>query len=144
MRDRMRIHKAISVQTSKEKFYEKAEVLGAKAAKIFKEDKGKAQLNNLSNVTNSSPRITDTIDFVKKQIGLGNRGFDEDNFGNELIDFLFSDLKIIKNSIASELEDLKLNEYEVQQIHQLLCRKFISSMVIHYNYRLGEGFDAKR
>jgi len=142
MKNNMRIHKAISVQTSKEEFYNKAEELGTRAAKIFKEGKGKTQLNSLLNLVNSSLRVTDTINYIKRQIGHRNRGFEEDNFGNDLIDFLYNDLKIIKNSIASELKHLELNDYEVQQIHLLLCRQFISSMVIHYNYQQREGFDA--
>ena len=142
MKNRMKIHKAIAVQTSKEEFYLKAEELGTKAAKIFTEGKGKAQLNNLLNVVHSSTRVTDTIDYIKRQIGHGNRGFEKDDFGNELIHFLYSELKIVRNSISSELKDLNLDEYQLQQIHLLLCRQFINSMVIHYNYRQQEGINA--
>jgi len=134
MKNRMKIHKSVAAQTSTEEFYHKAENLGAKAANIF-EDKGKTQLNNLLNVTNSSMKVTDIIDYIKRQIGHGNRGFEKDNFGDELINFLYDELKIVRNNIASELKELELDEYQLQQIHLLLCRQFINSMVIHYNYK---------
>lgn len=135
MKNRMKIHKAIASQTSKEEFYHKAEVLGAKAANIFIEDKGKTQLNNLLNVANSSMKVTDIIDYIKRQIGHGNRGFEKDSFGDELIHYLYNDLKNVRNSISSELSELDIDEYQLQQIHLLLCRQFINSLVIHYNYR---------
>jgi len=143
MTNRMRIHKAITVHTAKEDFYLKAEDLGEKAAHIFTGEKGKSQLNNLLNVANSSSKVTDTIDYIKRQIGHDNSGFEKDGFGNDLIDFVYDKLKTVRDSIASELASLDLDEYELQQIHLLLSRQFVNSLVIHYNYAQQEGKDAR-
>ena len=64
-------------------------------------------------------------------------------FGNDLIDFVYDKLKTVRDSIASELASLDLDEYELQQIHLLLSRQFVNSLVIHYNYAQQEGKDAR-
>lgn len=139
MKNNMKIYKEITRHTANEKFYKMTENFGSRAAFIFTGEKGKAQLSNLLNIVNSSLKVTDTIDYIKRQIGHGNRGFEKDNFGNDLIKFLYEDLAVTRNAINKTLVDLNLDEFAQQQIHLLICRQFINSMVIHYNYKLQEG-----
>jgi len=134
----MKIHKEINLQTSTETFYNKAEEFGTKAANIFKREKGKSQMSNLQTIVNTSLKVTDTIDYIKRQIGHGNRGFEQQNFGNDLIKYLYENLAKTKNVINSNLSDISIDEYQLLQIHLLLCRQFVNSMVIHYNYQLQE------
>jgi hypothetical protein len=138
MKNNMKIYKEITRHTAREEFYKMSENFGSRAAFIFIGEKGKTQLSNLQNIANSSSKVTDTIDYIKRQIGHGNRGFEKDNFGNDLIKYLFHDLASIRNLINSDLAELNLDDYDQQQIHLLICRQFINSMVIHYNYRVQE------
>lgn len=138
MKNRMKIYKEITRHTADKKFYEMTEKFGSRAAFIFTGEKGKSQLSNLLNIVNTSMKVTDTIDYVKRQIGHGNRGFEKDRFGNDLINFLYEDLGVTRNSINNALSELDLDEFDLQQIHLLICRQFINSMVIHYKYKLKE------
>lgn len=149
---KMKMLKEIAFYTSSTDFYQEAKEWGDKAAAIFEK---KAQLQNLLNISNTTMKITDLLNYIKNQAGKEKKpkngeepkGWLKDKFAGYLIDLLYDVenktglLAYTQKIIASDNLKGLLNQYHEHEIHLKICREFIKQMVIHYNFAMVESND---
>jgi len=113
-------------------FRGKAKDMGEKAGKIFSD---KTQMKNLENIANSSMKITDILNFIKRQTGKDKdrKNWYKNNFGPELLDTMEGYLAEASTSVKQKLEVTDPGEQML--IDLLIVREFIRQVVIHYEYR---------
>lgn len=121
--------KVIKENTDAERFYKRAKELGKNTAKNNIE---KSQVSNLENIANSTFKVSDVVDYIKKQIARDERW--RSGVGEELLDFINQHLlikseKIQKNIEAKYHEDISRREIQLQ-----LVREFIHSFAVNYEY----------
>ena len=140
MNQQMKILKEIARIADGDDFYNQAKVLGETASKAF--DSGmRRQMKNLENISNSSLKVTDVIDYIKKQVAKAEKPktWWVNNFGIELKDFIEKDLRILRRGVCDILEGVEEDSAEGQRIYLNLIREFVHQLVVHYEYRLASG-----
>ena len=140
MNIQMKILKEVAIKA--DGFREQKEIqssptsLGEVAFKAFG-SQHKSQIKNLENIANSALKISDVLDYIKRQTGRAKEkeGWRYQELGKRL-------LQIVEGDLAKSCDDicqnLKLTD-EVQklEVRLLLTRELIRQMVIHYEYKLG-------
>jgi hypothetical protein len=118
-------------------YSEQAQALGKEAAKDFG-NRRKAQIKGLENIANSALKVTDVLDYVKKQIG--RHGFWK-SFGEKLKTHLEKNIREDKDSICQKLnlDNSKETGFEGQEVYLTLIREFIRQMTVHFEYELAVG-----
>jgi hypothetical protein len=135
----------IEVNKQAEDFYPESTKLGKYAAEVFKDGKQghRSQLTNLETIANSAFKVSDVLDYVKRQTARQektwskpNAGFGQGSFGTQLQKAL-ENLDARRNTICNHLgigestdEDCHLRRH----IHLLLIRHFIQQLVVQYEY----------
>ena len=66
MNQGMKIIKEVAQVADRDDFYGKAETLGEIASRAFGESH-RSQMTSLENIANSTLKVTDVLDFIKKQ-----------------------------------------------------------------------------
>lgn len=130
MNREMEIIRAVAVKA--DSFYEQAREMAEGAVSAIKGSRGKSQLKNLESIANSTLKVSDVFDYIKKQVAR----YDEwrsNNFGAGLLRFLQENLKGDTDNLIAGLEWTP-DEIEKQKIYLLLIREFVRQMVIHYEY----------
>lgn len=140
MNQRMKILKRIAEEADSDGFYAKAKELGEIASKAFGE-KHRSQMTSLENIANSTLKVTDVLDFIKKQFAKSdaNTGWRKDNFGIELKRYIEQSLRDLRKEICIPLENVEVESVEGQRIYLNLIREFVRQLVIHYEYRSSGG-----
>lgn len=132
----------ISVQA--DTFYKDAEHFGAWASEAFG-SRSRSQLTSLENIANSTRKVSDVKDYIKKQTARRepwqNRS-GQGMFGKTLLKFIEDDLEgkaqTVCNSIEAETKT-GASELEKQQTHLALIREFVRQVVAHYEYSTLQG-----
>ena len=108
--------------------HEKFSSLGAKFFEIFGSEKGKisSQVRNLQQIACSAMRFADIEDFVKNQMGKGDKKWMA--LGNEVLKQL---ARLRKLS-----QDLTKDEYDRMALRLRLARGWVQAVVGEYLYRL--------
>ena len=108
--------------------HEKFSSLGGQFFEIFGSDKGKisTQVRNLQQVAGSATRFADVEDFVKNQMGKGDRKWMA--LGNDVLKQL--------TRLRKFSQDLAADEYDRMALRLRLARGWARAVVSEYLYRL--------
>lgn len=140
MNQQMKILKEIARIADGDDFYNQAKAFGKTASKAF--DSGtRRQMKNLENISNSSLKVTDVLDYVKKQVAKAEKPktWWVDDFGIKLKDFIENDLRDFRGRVCAILEGVEEDSAEGQRIYLNLIREFVRQLVVHYEYCLANG-----
>lgn len=129
----MKVIKEVSLKS--DQFYNKAKELGEIAAKAIGSGH-KAQMKNLENITLSSLKVSDVLDYIKKQVSRFDN-WNSNNFGNRLKETIENSILQDRDEICSNL-DIDKSSADAQHIYLTLIREFISQITVHYEYTLTE------
>lgn len=140
MNQRMKILKQIAEVADGGDFYAKAKELGEIASMAFGE-RHRSQMTSLENIANSTLKVTDVLDFIKKQFAKSdaNTRWRKDDFGVELKRYIEQSLRARRREICIPLENVEVESVEGQRIYLNLIREFVRQLVIHYEYRTSGG-----
>lgn len=140
----MKILKEIAEVADGGAFYAKAKELGETASRAFGK-RHRSQMTSLENIANSTLKVTDVLDFIKKQFAKSDANTDwrKDDFGIELKRYIEQSLRKRREEICARLEDVledvQETSIEGQRIYLNLIREFVRQLVIHYEYRTSGG-----
>ncbi len=133
----------LRINEQAELFYDKSQELGILAAQSFREEHGKerqqrhrAQMTGLENIAETTLKVTDVLDYIKKQIAR-QEGWRHKNFGETLKSYIENNLKADVASICASVgidDKTEEDRRERQQIYLLLIRQFIRQIVVQYEY----------
>ncbi|HEY1350595.1 MAG TPA: hypothetical protein VGF67_13305 [Ktedonobacteraceae bacterium] len=126
--------------------YHQAAAFGYHAAQAL-QNKHRSQLTGLENIAESTVKIADILDYIKKQTArfphwrqpLAQGGQGQQGFGERLRIYLEQDLKQRRDAVCGRLKlgDASYSEkQERRRIYLLLIRQFIRSMVAAYEYEV--------
>ena len=135
MNERMKILKEVALCA--DRFRDETKSLGETAAKAFSE-KHKAQLKGLENIANSALKVSDVLDYIKRQTGKSkpNEGWKAERFGATLLETIEQNLREDRDRIC---RTLKIISGETKlEVYLTVIREFVKQIVIHYEYTLGE------
>ena len=140
MNQQMKILKEIAQVTDGNDFYNRAKELGEVASQAFG-PRHRSQMTNLENIANSTLKVTDVLDYIKKQVARDDRRatWRKNNFGERLKDSIEQSLRARRREICGKLESVEENSSEGQRIYLSLIRTFVSQLVVHYEYRVTVG-----
>ena len=123
-------------------FYSEGERFGKWAKQAFPA-RDRSQMKGLENIANSSLKVSDVLDFIKKQTGKSESGKrwrakndQQQEFGKQLIAFIMGTLKnkrdLVCSLVASIAGQEAATDFELQQSYLALIREFIRQIVAHY------------
>lgn len=112
-------------------FYDKALDLGKKAATSLRRNR-RSQITGIEAIANSAIKTTDIFDFIKLRVAR-NEDWRNENWGNQLLDFLSRDLRDRKNTICQNL-NIDHQSIDGLEVHLLLIREFVRQLAAHYEY----------
>ena len=140
MNQQMKILKEIAQVTDRDDFYNRAKELGEVASQAFGQSH-RSQMTNLENIANSTLKVTDVLDYIKKQVARDDKRetWRKNNFGERLKDSIEQSLRARRREICGKLESVEENSSEGQRIYLNLIRAFVSQLVVHYEYRVTGG-----
>ena len=135
MNQGMKIIKEIAQVADRDDFYARAKNLGEIASKAFGE-RHRSQMTSLENIANSTLKVTDVLDFIKKQFAKAkrNEGWRKDDFGIKLKKDIEQSLRKRREEICHVLEGVEEESIEGQRIYLSLIREFVRQLVVHYEY----------
>ena len=144
MNKEMQVMLEISFET--DDFYSQAAALGYHAAEAL-QTRHRSQLTGLENIAESTFKISDILDYIKKQTARFNhwrytlaKGENtQQGFGERLRACLENDLATRRDAICERLkvgDSLYDDKQERRRIHLLLIRQFIRSMVAAYELEI--------
>ncbi len=149
MAKRMKIRKEVAFQL--DTLTSEAERFGVAASLAFGRDRGKAQLRNLQNIANSTLKVSDVFDYIKRQTARMWEWRKEVTieteqkanpltvrFGPDILAFFKTKSGILENR-KRIVDKLAIADPFVQQEMYLdLMRDFIKQLVIHFEWDLEE------
>ena len=140
MNQRMKIVKEVAQVADRDDFYARAKKLGEIASRAFGE-RHRSQMTSLENIANSTLKVTDVLDFIKKQFAKAkpNEHWRKEDFGDELKRHIEQNLRKRREEICHVLEGVEEESIEGQRIYLSLIREFVRQLVIHYEYRTSGG-----
>ncbi len=141
----------LRVNEQAESFYKKSEQLGTLAAKSFLEqhiadrrEKHRAQMTGLENIAETTLKVTDVLDYIKKQIARRQGWTNErgESFGESLKKYIEGTLKEegvrdVCKSVGTD-EQTEEGKREKQLIYLLLVRQLIRQIVVQYEYSINQ------
>ena len=141
MNQQMKILKEIAQVTDRDDFYNRAKELGEVASQAFGQQRHRNQMTNLENIANSTLKVTDVIDYIKKQVAKSDKDkmWRKNDFGERLKNCIEQSLRARRREICGKLESVEENTSEGQHIYLNLIREFVRQLVVHYEYRVTVG-----
>lgn len=149
MTERIKLITRVNKEAGSEDFYEKSQHFGMLAAESFREERGRerqqrhrAQMTGLENIAETTLKVTDVLDYVKKQTAR-QRGWQKEigpareRFGPSLKEYIESGLKPSVDSVCSDLlinEASEQGKQERQEVYLHLIRQLIRQLVVQYEY----------
>lgn len=147
---RMELIVRVNKEAETEAFYAKSQELGLLAAQSFREEHGRerqqrhrAQMTGLENIAETSLKVTDVLDYIKKQTArqkgwqnkVGTRG---ERFGDTLKEVIEHGLEPFIQNVCFEFINITSDEgkQERQEVYRQLIRQFIRQMVVQYEYEV--------
>ncbi len=140
MNQEMKIIKEVAQVADRGDFYTRAKTLGEIASRAFGE-RHRSQMTGLENIANSTLKVTDVLDFIKKQFAKSkhNEGWRKEDFGIELKKYIEQSLRKRREEICHVLENVEEESVDRQRIYLRLIREFVRQLVIHYEYQTSGG-----
>ncbi len=140
MNQGMKIVKEIAQVADRDDFYTRAKTLGEIASKAFGK-RHRSQMTSLENIANSTLKVTDVLDFIKKQFAKSkpNENWRKEDFGIELQKYIEQSLRKRREEICHVLEGVEEKSADGQRVYLSLIREFVRQLVIHYEYRTSGG-----
>ncbi len=135
MNNQMKILKEIGMKA--DIFRTQTESLGKIAAEAFS-DKHKAQLKGLENIANSALKVSDILNYIKRQTGKSeaNKKWKQDKFGEKLLKEIEENLKKYRDHISGNLK-ITSDEQKLD-VYLRLIREFVRQVVIFYEYEISK------
>jgi len=131
---RMKVLKEVGIRV--DKLRGNTEDLGKTAAEGFG-DKHKSQMKNLETIANSALKVSDVLDYIKRQTGRAkpNQEWKYQQFGKNLLGMVEKTLKQERDSICGKLaiDD----DFDQLEVYLLIVRECVRQIVIHFEFELG-------
>ena len=148
------------VNEQAEGFYDDAQGLGTLAAQTFLEEsqaqhlqgerkererqKHRAQLTGLETLAETTLKVTDVLDYIKKQTAR-QKGWKEEHqgqrFGVALKEYIETKIKVNVDNVCVEMKIGRETDEEKrdrQYIYLQLVRQFIRQLLVQYEYRVSQ------
>lgn len=135
MSRQMQIVRAVAVAA--DSFYGDAKRLGETAAGCFPGSR-RSQITGLENVAAGAIKISDVLDYIKKQVGKeasnqpDKHAWRKNDFGAELLNYLEKNLREQLNHLA--ITPPLTDAAERQRTHLMLIREFVRQVAAHYEF----------
>ena len=152
MKKRIELIIRVNKEAGSEEFYQKSQNLGMLAAQSFREELGRerqqrhrAQMTGLENIAETTLKVTDVLDYVKKQTARQKGwqkevGANKERFGESLKKCIESELTTFVNNVCTGFIDSTTNEgkQDRQEAYLELVRQFIRQLVVRYEYEVSK------
>ena len=140
MNQQMKILKEIAQVADLDSFGNKAKELGEVASGAFG-SRHRNQMTNLESIANSTLKVTDVLDYIKKQVARANKNetWRKNNFGELVKEYIEENLRTQRGEICGKLEGIEETSLDGQRIYLDLIREFVRQLVVHYEYRVTIG-----
>jgi len=150
MNKRMELIIRINKEAGSDEFYKVSQNLGMLAAKSFREEQGRerqhrhrAQMTGLENIAATTLKVTDVLDYIKKQTarqrGWQNKvGSHGERFGESLKTSIESGLETFLDNVCHDFIDRTTYEgkLERQGAYLELIRQLVRQLVVQYEYQI--------
>lgn len=129
-------------------FYEQGEQFGGWAAEALKNQR--SQITNLENIVNTSLKVSDVLNYLKKQTAKARQNVgwrqippnninntSQNGLGKAMIEFIGNDLKNRRDTVCNKVSrnGVEITEERKQEIYLLLIREFIRQVAAQYELR---------
>ncbi|MFL5663654.1 MAG: hypothetical protein ACJ8BW_20280 [Ktedonobacteraceae bacterium] len=152
MKKRIELIIRVNKQAGSEEFYKKSQDLGMLAAQSFREEQGRerqqrhrAQMTGLENIAETTLKVTDVLDYVKKQTARQKGwqkevGANKERFGERLKKCIESELKTFVDNVCNGFIEGTTDEgkQERQEAYLQLVRQLIRQIVVQYEYQVSQ------
>jgi hypothetical protein len=155
MNKRIQLIMRVNEQAGHQDFYEQSQKFGMLAVESFKgeqnQERHRSQMTGLENIAETTLKVTDVLDFIKKQTAqqrvqrgkeaqgwkkkVGEKG---ELFGELLINHIKDGLQPFINDVCLDFIDsaTQQGKRERQEAHLELVRQFIRQLVVRYEYEM--------
>jgi hypothetical protein len=152
MKKRIELIIRVNKQAGSEDFYQKSQELGMLAAQSFREELGRerqqrhrAQMTGLENIAETTLKVTDVLDYIKKQTAR-QRGWQKEvgahgeRFGESLKNYIESGLETFLSKVCNDFIDSTTDEgkQDRQEAYLELVRQLIRQLVVQYEYQVSQ------
>lgn len=151
MNRRTKIIVYVNEQAGSIAFYKQSQKLGMLAAKSFQEqhsgtkkNQHRAQMTGLENIAETTMKVSDVLDYIKKQTarqpGWTNE-YEGQRFGESLKNYIEQDLEKIRNTVCVQIRigsTTDEDKRDRQQVYLHLIRQLIRQIVVQYEYEVSE------
>jgi hypothetical protein len=133
MNERMVILKEVGICV--DKFCGQTKEMGKIAAEAFGETKH--PMRSLENIANSARKVSDVLNYIKRQTGKSDKGkkWKHDGFGEKLLKFIEDTCLKERDRIC---KNLNVSDATRLDVYLMLIREFIRQMVVYYEYKSGK------
>jgi hypothetical protein len=155
MNKRIQLIMRVNEEAGREDFYEQSQKFGMDAIKSFKgeqnQERHRSQMTGLENIAETTLKVTDVLDFIKKQTAQQRGRADKDGqgwkkkvgengelFGELLINHIKDGLTPYIDHVCLDFIDsaTEQGKRERQEVHLELVRQFIRQLVVRYEYEM--------
>ncbi len=152
MKKRIELIIRVNKEAGSEEFYKKSQDLGILAAQSFREEQGRerqqrhrAQMTGLENIAETTLKVTDVLDYVKKQTAR-QKGWQKEvgankvRFGESLKKCIESELKTFVDNVCNGFIESVTDEgkRDRQEAYLQLVRQLIRQLVVRYEYEVSQ------
>lgn len=152
MKKRIELIIRVNKQAGSEEFYKASQNLGMLAARSFREEQGRerqqrhrAQMTGLENIAETTLKVTDVLDYIKKQTARQpgwkkEVGANGERFGETLKSYIESGLESFINNVCNGFIDRTTDEgrQDRQEVYLQLVRQLIRQLVVQYEYQVSQ------
>lgn len=152
MNERMELIIRINKEAGSDEFYQASQNLGILAARSFREEQGRerqnrhrAQMTGLENIAETTLKVTDVLDYIKKQTarqrGWQNKvGAHGERFGESLKTYVENGLDTFLANVCYGFIDDTTYEGKLkrQEAYLELIRQLVRQLVVRYEYQISE------
>jgi hypothetical protein len=121
-------------------FYEDAKKFGETAVDCFTGGR-RSQITGLESLANSSIKVSDVLDYIKKQVGKDSdksekQTWRKNDFGKKLLEYLEVNLRRQLGTLS--LSPPSTDKAEQQRVYLMMIREFVRQLSAHYEYARSE------
>ena len=152
MKKRIELIIRVNKQAGSEDFYKKSQELGMLAAQSFrgeresdKQERHRSQMTGLENIAETTLKVTDVLDYIKKQTARQKGwqkevGANGERFGESLKNYIESGLETFVNNVCNGFIDSAIDEgkQQRQEAYLQLIRQLIRQIVVQYEYQVSQ------
>ena len=132
MNIRMKMLRAVALESDSEPFYDQAKAFGERAAQALGHTK-RSQITGLESQANSTQKITDVLDYLKLRTAR-QKEWRQENLGRDLLAYLETDLRKARDKIGALPDMTTLDASQKQEVYLLLIRAFVAHLAAQYEF----------